>query len=163
MSNIKTVDEFIQASQERNHDSDDRAHAIGQELGMAILDHVSRNIFIGEAIIIAIGLYNDNQSLTEKIDTVPFFKANRQAIIGWLKRCTPKDDSVETSKKLAITLTNVFGSHFSASDVKAVVFDNDETCHDYNNIADACTKTAARSLALWFVKDHSPTPPTFTK
>ena len=162
MSNIKTVDEFIQASQNRADKSDDRAYAIGRDLGLAMINHVSTNIFIGNAIIIAVGLFDDAQSLSEKIDTVPFFKDNRLEIIGWLKRCTPNDNPTETSTKLATTLTNVFGCYFSPKEVQAVVFEDDKTYDTYNNIADACTKMVARSLALWFVKDHTPTPPTFS-
>lgn len=158
MNGIKTVDEFIKASQDPSVSANEKqAWAIGKELGEAILNHVNPNIFTSEAIIIAIGFFNDNQSLSERVDTVPFFKNNRHAIIEWLERCTPNKDPKEISEKLATSLTNVFGEYFSPTEVEAVVFANNEDSQSYNRIADTCTKMAARALAKWFVKDHRPT------
>lgn len=154
MSEAKTVDEFINATKDVNQSA---AYNIGQELGEAIINHIDRDIFMGEAVIIAIGLFNDNQSLTEQIDTVPFFQDNRQAIIAWLERCTPNKNPLYIGEKFAETLTNISGRHFSAGDVQAVIFDNDRKCREYKTIADQTTKTLARAVALWCVRDSSPT------
>lgn len=160
MNEIKTIDEFVALSKKKAANT---PYRVGEDLGLAIINHINANIFLGESVIIAIGLFNDNQSLTEKYDTVPFFQKNRYPIQMWLRRCAPNESPNEISDRLSLLLTKMTSKDISSDDVQAVVFKGDTACESYQDIADGLTKTLATSVALWFVKDHRPAPPTFIK
>lgn len=159
MNDIKTIDEFVALSKKEGNNT---PYRVGKQLGLAIINHISPNIFLGEAIIIAIGLFNDNQGLTEKYDTVPFFQKNRHPIQLWIRRCAPNENPSQISERLSLSLAKMTTKDITPNDVQSVIFKGQTDCESYQDIADGMTKTLATSVALWFVKDHRPVPPTFS-